>query len=64
MDLNERVSEGDIYICEKHYNEDDIEFTSKLTFFIIYLNKLGQKLHEYRHVQERYVYLTNLKCDI
>ena len=42
MDLNERVSEGDIYICERHYNEDDIEFTSKLTFFIICLNELGQ----------------------
>ena len=31
---------------------------------VIYSNELGQKLHEYRHVQERYVYLTNLKCDI
>ena len=60
-DLNERVSRGDIYICEKHYVE---EFKSKLTYIIIYSNELGQKLHKYRHLQERYAYLTNLKCDI
>ena len=62
-DLDERISKGDIYICEKHYFEDDFEFRSKLTY-IIYSNELSQKLHEYRHVQERCVYLTNLKCDI
>ena len=61
---DEKVSKGDIYICGRHYVEDDFEFTSKLTYIIIYSNELGQKLHEYRHVQERYVYLTNLKCDI
>lgn len=27
-DLDERVSKGDIYICQRHV-EDDIEFTSK-----------------------------------
>ena len=63
-DLDERVSKGDIYICERHYVEDDFEFTSKLTYIIIYSNEVGQKLHEYRHVQGCYVYLTNLKCDI
>ena len=61
---DEKVSKGDIYICGRHYVEDDFEFTSKLTYIIIYSNELGQKLHEYRHVQERYVYLTNVKCDI
>ena len=35
-DLDERVSKGDIYICERHYVEDDFEFTSKLTYIIIY----------------------------
>ena len=55
---------GDIYICKSRYVEDDFEFTSKLTYIIIYSNELGQKLHEYRHVQEPYVYLTNVKCDI
>ena len=30
-DLDERVSKGDIYICERHYVEDDFEFTSKLS---------------------------------
>ena len=39
-DLNERVSRGDIYICEKHYVEDDFIFTSKLTYIIIYSNEL------------------------
>ena len=63
-DLDETVSKGDIYNCERHYVEDDFKFTSKLTYIIIYSNELGQKLHEYRHVQERYVYLRNLKCDI
>ena len=63
-DLDETVSKGDIYNCERHYVEDDFKFTSKLTYIIIYSSELGQKLHEYRHVQERYVYLTNLKCDI
>ena len=63
MDLDERVSKGDIYVCERHYVEDDFEFRSKLTYSI-YSNELGQKLHDYRQVQERYVYLTNLKCDI
>ena len=61
---DEKVSKGDIYICGRHYVEDDFEFTSKLTYIIIYSNELGQKQHDYRHVQERYVYLTNLKCDI
>ena len=61
---DEKVSKGDIYICGRHYVEDDFEFTSKLTYIIIYSNELGQKLHEYRHVQEPYVYLTNVKCDI
>ena len=28
-DPAERVCEGDIYICERHYLEDDTEFTSK-----------------------------------
>ena len=63
-DLDETVSKGDIYNCERHYVEDDFKFTSKLTYIIIYSSELGQKLYEYRHVQERYVYLTNLKCDI
>ena len=63
-DLDETVSKGDIYNCERHHVEDDFKFTSKLTYIIIYSSELGQKLHEYRHVQERYVYLTNLKCDI
>ena len=61
---DEKVSKGDIYICGRHYVEDDFEFTSTLTYIIICSNELGQKLHEYRHVQERYVYLTNVKCDI
>ena len=61
---DEKVSKGDIYICGRHYVEDDFEFTSKLTYIIIYSNELDQKLHEYRHVQEPYVYLTNVKCDI
>ena len=28
-ELDEKVSKGDIYICERHYAKDDIEFTSK-----------------------------------
>ena len=28
-DVDERVSKGDIHICETNYVEDEIEFTSK-----------------------------------
>ena len=38
-DLDERVSKGDIYICERHYVEDDFEFTSKLANLHYYLFK-------------------------
>ena len=38
-DLDERVSKGGIYICERRYDEDDFEFTSKLANLHYYLFK-------------------------
>ena len=37
--LKKRIDCGKVYVCEKHFSADDIEFTSKrLFFFKIYYN--------------------------
>lgn len=38
-ELNEGVYKGDIYICERHYVEYNVEFTGK--YLSYYLNELG-----------------------
>lgn len=31
QELREKVMKGNVYICEKHFSPQDIEYTSKLT---------------------------------
>ena len=31
--FRERVLAGKVYICERHFSEEDLEFTSKLFYF-------------------------------
>ena len=35
--LSERISAGNVYICERHFTADDIEYTSEL-FFILFIS--------------------------
>lgn len=35
--LSERISSGNVYICEHHFTTDDIEFTSEFGFLFFYI---------------------------
>ena len=35
--LKDRMKDGDVYICEKHFTQKDIECTSNCIFYILYV---------------------------
>lgn len=45
-DLKQRLVDGKVYVCEKHFLPNDIEFTSELCSYLFLIFCLGKKFND------------------
>ena len=50
-DLKQRLLDGKVYVCERYFLPNDIEFTSKLCGYLFFIFCLGKKFNDLKNDQ-------------